>query len=170
MTSPDAKKYLSVAALVLSAAGVGFIQSWEGTAQVAYKDSVGIPTICTGSTRGVYLGQTATLAECEHRLVQDTTYAGQAVKRCVTQKLTQGQYDALVSLGFNIGGGALCSSTLVRKLNQGDCRGAAEQFLRWDHAGKQKLRGLTRRRAAESAVFVKDCAWRYCRKLSLIWF
>lgn len=151
------KKLLPVALLSLSAAGVGFIQSWEGTERVAYRDAVGIPTICTGSTRDVYLGQEATLAECEARLVEDTTYAGQAIKRCVTAKLSQGQYDAMVSLGFNIGGGALCGSTLVRKLNQGDCRGAGEQFLRWDYAGKQKLRGLTKRRAAESAQFIKDC-------------
>lgn len=145
------------AALTLSASGVLFIQNWEGTKYVAYRDSVGVPTICTGSTRAVRLGTTATPTECAVRLVEDTTYAGKAVARCVTAPVTQRQYDALVSLGFNIGGGALCSSTLVRKLNQGDCRGAAGQFLRWDYAGKQKLRGLTNRRAAESAEFIKDC-------------
>jgi len=149
---------VAASALVLSMTGIAFIQSWEGTERVAYLDSVGVPTICTGSTKGVYVGQTATLAECEHRLVQDTTYAGKAIQRCVQAKLSQGQYDALTSLAFNIGGGATCASTLVRKLNQGDCMGAAEQFLRWDYAGGRKLRGLTNRRKAESDLFRKDCA------------
>jgi lysozyme len=151
------KKLLPATALVLSLAGVGFIQSWEGTEEVAYLDSVGVPTICTGSTRNVFIGQRASLADCEQRLLEDTSYAGKAVQRCVQARLTQGQYDALVSLSFNIGGGATCTSTLVRKLNQGDCRGAAEQFLRWDHAGGKRLRGLTNRRAAESAQFIRDC-------------
>ena len=151
------RKYLAASTLVLSAAGVSFIQNWEGTKEVAYLDSVGVPTICTGSTKGVYVGQHAKLGECEHRLHEDTTYAGAAIQRCVREKITQEQYDALVALAFNIGGGATCGSTLVRKLNQGDCRGAAEQFLRWDHAGKQKLRGLTNRRKAEREQFLIGC-------------
>lgn len=152
-----AAKYFSAGALTLSLLGVGFIQSWEGTKQEAYLDVVQVPTICTGSTKGVRIGQVATPGECEARLIEDTTYAGKALARCVTVPVTQRQYDALVSLGFNIGGGAICASTLVRKLNQGDCRGAAEQFLRWDYAGKQKLRGLTNRRKAERELFLKDC-------------
>lgn len=129
----------------------------EGTERVAYLDVVGVPTICTGSTKAVRIGQVASLGECQERLVQDTHDAGKALARCVTALVTQDQYDALLSLAFNIGGGALCSSTLVRKLNQGDCVGAGAQFLRWDYAGKQKIRGLTNRRKAESAVFIKDC-------------
>lgn len=151
------KKLLPAIALSLSVVGVGFIQSWEGTERVAYLDSVGVPTICTGSTKGVYVGQKATIAECEHRLIEDTTYAGKAIQRCVREKITQGQYDALVSLAFNIGGSATCTSTLVRKLNQGDCRGAAEQFLRWDYAKGKRLRGLTNRRMAERELFLRDC-------------
>ncbi len=147
----------TAAALTLSLGGVLFIQGWEGTKTTAYLDSVGVPTICTGSTRAVRIGQVADLQECQERLVYDTGVSGKAVQRCVQAPVTQRQYDALVSLGFNIGGGALCGSTLVRKLNSGDCRGAAQQFLRWDYAGKQRLRGLTKRRQAESAEFIKDC-------------
>lgn len=153
--SGTAKK--AIAGLLLSLAGVAFIQTWEGTENTAYVDPVGIPTICTGSTRAVRIGQVATDDECRTRLILDTTYAGDALKRCVTAPVTQGQYDALVSLSFNIGGGAICRSTLVRKLNQGDCRGAGAEFLRWDWAGGSRLRGLTNRRKAESAAFLKDC-------------
>ena len=80
------RKFLPAIALSLSLAGVGFIQSWEGTERVAYLDSVGVPTICTGSTKGVYVGQKATLGECEHRLIEDTSYAGKAVQRASTTR------------------------------------------------------------------------------------
>lgn len=157
LNAPSGTAKKAIAGLLLSLAGIGFIQTWEGTERTAYLDSVGVPTICTGSTRAVRIGQTATESECQSRLILDTTYAGNALKRCVTASVTQGQYDALVSLSFNIGGGAICRSTLVRKLNQGDCRGAGAEFLRWDWAGGSRLRGLTNRRKAESAIFLKDC-------------
>lgn len=151
------KSKAAAGALVLSALGVGMIQRFEGTKYTAYLDSVNVPTICTGSTRKVFLGQTATPAECEERLQQDTSYAGKAIARCTAVKLTQEQYDALVSFAFNVGGGAYCKSTLARKLNAGDCYGAANEFQRWNRAGGRVLPGLTKRRAAEAALFRKGC-------------
>lgn len=145
------------AAFAVSLSGLAFIAGFEGTEQVAYLDSVGVPTICTGSTRGVFLGQTATLQECEERLQEDTTYAGKAVARYVRVRLTQGQYDALVSLVFNIGPGAFSGSTLLRKLNASDCLGTVREFPRWVYAGKKRLRGLEARRAAEAAKFKEGC-------------
>lgn len=151
------KGKVAVGLLALSIAGLGFIKGFEGTEYSAYLDSAKVPTICTGSTKGVFLGQQATPAECEYRLVQDTSYAGKAVARCTTAKLSQEQYDAVVSFTFNVGGGAYCRSTLVRKLNAGDCRGAGAEFLRWDYAAGKRLRGLTTRRKAESALFLRGC-------------
>lgn len=150
---------MTVGALALGPVGITLIKQWEGTKHVAYLDSVGVPTICTGSTRGVFIGQRATPGECEERLREDTGYAGAAVRRCLGEhvRLTQGQYDALVSLTFNIGGGAFCRSTLSRKLNSGDCEGAAREILRWDKAGGQRLRGLTLRRQAEFNLFMEGC-------------
>lgn len=69
-------------------------------------------------------------------------------------KLTQGQFDALVSFAYNVGSRALSTSTLLRKLNDGDVRGAADEFLRWNKAGGKALNGLTRRREAERALFL----------------
>lgn len=152
------KTKLAAGALTLSVLGVAFIQGWEGTRSDAYLDSVNVPTICTGSTKNVFIGQHATLAECEERLKEDTTYAGKAVQRLVTVKLTQAQYDALVSLVFNIGPGAFARSTLLRKLNAGDCYGAADEFLRWDRAGGKRLRGLQNRRQAERKEFRTGCS------------
>lgn len=161
-------KSLKVRALVttlsISLAGILAIQGYEGTRQVAYYDSVRVPTICTGSTKNVYIGQKATLRECEQRLQEDTTYAGKGVAKAVHVRLTQGQYDALVSFVFNIGGTAFGKSTFVRKLNAAvgstECRAAASEILRWDKAKGKRLRGLTERRQGEYRDFVKDCdAW-----------
>lgn len=144
-------------ALSISLAGIAFIQSEEGTEFEAYLDSVAVPTICTGSTKDVFIGQKATLQECESRLIEDTTYAGKAVQRHVQAKLTQQQYDVLVSFVFNVGAGAFSRSTMLRYINANQCEAAGAEFLRWDRAGGKRLRGLTKRRARESAAWLEDC-------------
>ena len=61
-------------------------------------------------------------------------------------KVTQSQFDAMVSLAYNIGAGAFLKSTLLKKVNAGDFAGAGEEFLRWNKAGGKEVLGLTRRR------------------------
>ena len=78
----------------------------------------------------------------------DTVYAA-AVKRCVTVPLHPYEYEAFVSLTYNIGTSAFCKSTLVKKVNAEDYDGACKQILRWDKAGGQVVRGLTLRRDRE---------------------
>lgn len=157
----QAKKFLAVGTLILSLVGAHFIGTVENGQQgprlEAYADVVGVPTICTGSTKNVYLPMLATKAECEQRLVEDTTYAGNAVHRLVKVKLTQAMYDSLVSFTFNCGPGALASSTLLVKLNQGNYCDAGKQFYRWDKAKGRTLRGLTIRRKAEAVPFIEEC-------------
>lgn len=144
-------------ALQVSAVGLALIVGFEGTRLLPYYDSVGVPTVCTGHTRYVRMGERKTLGECEVLLREDTTEAGLAVSRLIEADMTQDQYDALVSFTFNCGQGALARSTLRRKFNSGDCHGAADEFLRWDKAGGKTLRGLTKRRKAESDLFRKGC-------------
>lgn len=133
----------------------------EGISLTAYRDSVGVPTICFGSTKGVTMGMRATFAECEIRLTDDLSEAGKGVARLVQVPITQGQYDALTDFVFNLGASRLAKSTLLRKLNAGDYCGAAQEFDRWVYAknaktGKQeKLRGLVKRRAANREAFEK---------------
>lgn len=147
-------------ALLPSTPGVERIKRHEGVSLKAYPDAVQVPTICYGSTRGVFLGQHATLAECEQRLKEDATYAGKAVARYATHRLTQEQYDALVSFVFNLGETQFRKSTLLRKINAGDCYGAGAEFDRWVYAGGRKLRGLVKRRADERQAFESGCyAW-----------
>lgn len=149
------------AALALSAAGIAGIQYHEGTVNAVYLDPVGIPTSCTGhtgpdTTRDM-VGEHRSDEVCARLLEQDTRAAQSAVKRCVRAPVTQLQYDALVSFTFNVGEGALCQSTLVRKLNAGDCWGAAAEFSRWTKSRGRELRGLVIRRADERAAFETGC-------------
>ena len=69
-------------------------------------------------------------------------------------KVTQSQFDAMVSLAYNIGAGAFLKSTLLKKVNAGDFAGAADQFLRWNKANGKEVLGLTRRREREKQLFL----------------
>lgn len=127
----QAKGKVLAALLTVSVGGLGLIAGHEGLRTEAYPDPAygwAVPTICYGSTEGVQRGQRATFEECNARLAQDATYAGRAVARCTHVAITQAQYDALVSFAFNVGGSAYCTSALARRLNAGDCWGAAREF------------------------------------------
>jgi len=145
------------AAFAPSPEGLETIKRHEGVRTAAYLDAVGVPTICAGSTRGVYIGQRATLAECEHLLKQDATYAGKGVAKHVQVKLTQGQYDALVSFVFNLGETQFRKSTLLKRINAGDCYGAGAEFARWVFAKGKRLKGLVQRRYDERKQFEEGC-------------
>jgi lysozyme len=77
-----------------------------------------------------------------------------AVLRHIRVPLEDGQFNALCSFVFNLGSGALQSSTLRRKINRGDYIGAANEFPRWVYAGGRKLKGLVRRREHERLMFI----------------
>lgn len=148
------------AALVLSAAGTGALIGYEGSQPVVYLDPVGIPTACVGHTKNV---TTADVGKdlshlCAQLLAEDTRDAQASVRQSVDVPITQAQYDALVSFTFNVGGANLRSSTLLRKLNAGDCHGAAAEFPRWNRARGRVLPGLIKRRAAERGMFEQGCA------------
>lgn len=79
-----------------------------------------------------------------------------AVSKMLKVSVTQNQYDALVSLAYNIGTRALSTSTLMKKLNAGDVKGAADAFLSWNRSGGKVMAGLTNRRKAEREVFYRE--------------
>lgn len=133
----------------LGAAICAFVGGFEGLKLAAYRDPVGIPTICFGETRGVRMGQTASRPECDRLLLSSLEEHELGMLRCTRVPLSDGQFGALLSFTYNVGVGAYCKSTLARKLNAGDVRGACDELLRWDRAGGLRLPGLTRRREAE---------------------
>lgn len=143
----------------LSEHGAGFIRSFEGCRLKAYQDSVKVWTIGYGTTRidgkPVQPGMVITQLEAERLFLVDAEKFVAAVNESLRVTVTQHQFDALVSLAYNIGSGAFMKSTLLRLLNDGKATEAALQFLRWNKAGGKELRGLTRRRQAEKALFEK---------------
>lgn len=133
--------------------GLALIKRFEGLRLKAYRCPAGILTIGYGTTRGVKTGQTITEARADELLREDVQAFEQAVTETVTVPLTQGQFDALVSLTYNIGPGAFRASTLLRLLNRGEYAQAAAQFDRWNRGGGKVLPGLVKRRAAERRLF-----------------
>jgi lysozyme len=140
----------------LSEHGAEFIAGFEGFRANAYWDSWGkVWTIGYGHTSGVEQGQKVSKKQALNLLEKDAANAATAVRDLVHVSLTQNQFDALVSFVFNLGAGSLAESTLLKKLNKGNYKGAAKEFVKWNHAGGVVLAGLTRRREAEAALFGK---------------
>ena len=131
------------------------IKRHEGLRLEAYMPTPNdVPTIGYGHTKGVEMGMRITHAQANEYLKQDVAWAQDTVNSLVKVRLTQNQFDALVSFVFNVGASAFAKSTLLRMLNGGDYQGAADQLLRWDKQGGKVLRGLTKRRAEERALFL----------------
>lgn len=129
------------------------IAPWEGNEPIGYYDVVQVPTACLGHTGpGVVVGKRYTPEQCHAWFQSDVGEAAKAVDRCVTVPMPDKVWAAWTSLTFNVGVRAFCGSTLVRKANAGDLAGACAQISRWDYAGGKRIRGLTRRRAAERAL------------------
>lgn len=137
----------------LSGAGLDLIKQHEGLRLKSYKDVGGVKTIGYGHTGSGASKSKITEQEAEQLLVQDVQDAEQAVADLVNVPLEQNQFDALVSLVFNIGAGAFKNSTLLKKLNAGDVDGATKEFLRWNKVKGRVVSGLTNRRRQEAQLF-----------------
>ncbi|USR72469.1 lysozyme [Acinetobacter junii] len=144
----------------ISKTGIDLISSFEGIRLNAYDDGVGVWTIGIGTTvypNGVKVkkGDKCTLEQAKSYFAHDLKRFEASVNNLVKVPLSQNQFDALVSLTYNIGSGNFASSTLLKKLNAKDYQGAADQFPRWNKAKGKVLNGLVRRREAERALFLK---------------
>ena len=144
----------------VSTAGINLICSFEGLRLNAYDDGVGVWTIGFGTTiypNGIKVkqGDTCTEAQAKAYMAHDLKKFESAVNSAVTMSINQNQFDALVSLAYNIGTNAFKNSTLVKKLNAGDIRGAAAQFDVWNKGGGKVMQGLVNRRAVERKLFEK---------------
>jgi lysozyme len=135
--------------------GKDILKGREALRLTAYLDEGGVPTIGWGHTRGVKLGDVITLQQAEDFLSEDLYDTELAINRLVFVDISQNQYDALVCLVFNIGISAFSKSTLLRKLNQGDFVGAADQFDVWVFDNGKRVLGLERRRKIEKTLFLK---------------
>ena len=125
--------------------------AWEGYRPKPYLDVIGVPTVCWGHAHDVQ-ARTYTRAECEALLDSDVAAAYLGVMRCLTRPVPDGMAAAFTSFAYNAGAGTFCRSSMARKANAGDFKGACKALGLYVYAGGRKLTGLVRRRAAEIAV------------------
>lgn len=120
------------ASSVIAVSGAYLVEPWESTKNQAYRDIVGIPTICAGYTIGVKIGDYKTDEECDKLLVKELTPFNTQMKMPVKVPLPDHMEVAYTSLVWNIGVGAWNSSTLLKKLNNREYEEACKQILRWN--------------------------------------
>lgn len=144
----------------ISNKGLDLIKDFEGFYSKPYLDPIGIPTIGYGATYypnkvKVTMKDKAISKEYATELLKVILVSYENdVKRLVKSKLTQVQFDALVSFTYNLGGANLSKSTLLKKVNANpNDKSIANEFLKWNKAGGKVLNGLTKRRQDESNLY-----------------
>jgi lysozyme len=129
------------------------IKDFEGFAPVAFCHADGTWTAGFGHTLGVKKGDQCSKPQALAWLFADTAHVARAIRLLVNVELNSCQFDALVSLVYNIGVGAFHKSTLLKNLNIGDMGGVAAEWLRWDHVHGKIEEGLRKRRVIELRLF-----------------
>jgi lysozyme len=140
--------------------GLDLIKRYEGVRRKPYRCPAGLWTVGVGHLIGDGLSlpdswnRTLEAAEIDAILAKDVTRFERGVARYISAKLTQGQFDALVSFSFNLGLGTLQRSKVRLKLNRGDMDGAIASLLKYNKAGGKELKGLTFRRRDEAKLMM----------------
>jgi len=145
----------SLAAIVgISAASALYTLTpkFEGTVYKTYNDLGGVLTYCTGATEDAQFGKTYTPEECREQLDYDLARHAEGMLSCITVQLTEGQKIAFTDFTFNAGVKAFCSSSMMRKANQGDVMGSCAALMMWDKVGGKSVKGLTNRRREERTI------------------
>lgn len=145
----DNKFRMGIGALGISATVLVSIALNEGYRGDAYKDAVGVPTVGYGETKGVSMKSKTTPDRALVQLLSSANRHADDIRQCISVPLYQHEFDAYVSLAYNIGAKNFCQSTLVKKLIAADYTGACTEIRRWNKAGGKVLPGLTKRREKE---------------------
>lgn len=146
----------------ISENGIELIKYFEGFCPKPYKCPAGIPTIGFGATfyldgtRVQMTDESITEVEATILLKNMVKQFEDQVNSFLTAELNQNQYDALISLAYNIGWNALRKSTLIKLINQNPNADEIETaWMKWVHGGGRKLPGLVTRRRAEITLYFK---------------
>lgn len=131
--------------------GLDLLKSFEGCKLNAYLDVGGIPTIGWGHTGPeVVIGMTMTQLQADGTLEKDLEKF-YVLDHYLEEEVNENQYSALVCLAYNIGLRAVRTSTLLKKINNGD--DPSKEWLRWNKVNGKEIAGLTRRRKAELDLY-----------------
>jgi GH24 family phage-related lysozyme (muramidase) len=137
----------AVAAAVILVA-TPFIAKWEGLETTAYRDIVGVPTVCYGETRGVRMGDSYTKAECMKMLqVAVGEYYSKLEPCMINKNIPVGVQASLLELSYNVGTKPVCTSTMMKLANAGLYKEACSELSKWVKAGGETVKGLQNRRA-----------------------
>ena len=155
-----------------SQAGIELIKEFEGFRCDAYLCPAGVWTIGYGHTKGVSPGDYVSRQRGEEMLKEDLAYFEDAVSDLIAVKLTQNEFDALVSFAFNCGAGALGESTLRKRLNAGEpkCPVFQQELPKWVNGANGPLSGLVRRRQAEADLACSKAPMPECQLLMAVDF
>jgi lysozyme len=148
---PRGKGYVPIA--------VAILMVLEGTVLVGYHDRIdppGVNTVCTGHIEDVQIGDTYTRIECKDMLAKDLPRYEKMVEKCIHVAMPDYRHAAILSFTYNVGGGALCKSSVARKLNAGDVVGGCNALLLYDRANGKIIKGLETRRKAERKMCLSD--------------
>ena len=141
--------------MIMSEIGRRLIKEFEGEKLEAYKCPAGVWTISVGVTDNVKSGMKITQAQSDVMFARALRPREDKLTRILNRTPTnQNQFDAMLSLAYNIGIGAFEKSTLLRLHKNTEYEAAADEFLKWNKAGGKVLDGLTRRRSAERKLYL----------------
>ncbi|ALA03913.1 MULTISPECIES: lysozyme [Enterobacter cloacae complex] len=138
-----------------SVEGLKLIADFEGCRLQPYQCSAGVWTDGIGNTSGVVPGKTITERQAAQGLINNVLLTEKRIEACLQVKPPQHVYDALMSIGFNVGTGAICRSTMVSYINRQQWWQACNQLPRWVYVNGQRNKGLENRRARELAWCLK---------------
>lgn len=148
------KRTAAVSVAAVMALAVPIAGKWEGIRTEAYRDVVGVWTVCYGETRGVKPGQSYSVAECKAMLELGLSQFRDGLLKCAPEMASApaSVQAAATSWSYNVGLGAACRSTLAKRLRSGDWRGACNELPKWKFAGGKVWKGLVNRRADERGL------------------
>lgn len=135
---------------------IELIKEFEGFRASAYRCPAGVWTIGFGSTQNVKEGDFVTMEEAECMLRDSVGTIVCQLKSAVStfSELSENQVSALIDFVYNLGIGNFLTSTMLKRLNEGEFESASLEFGKWVKAGGKTLPGLVKRREAERQLFV----------------
>lgn len=138
---------------------ISMITVFEGLALRGHHDPIdppGINTICFGHIENVKIGEKYTVQQCEDILAADLPRYETMVQKCINVPMPPHRHAAILSFTYNVGGGALCKSTVARELNFGRVQKGCDALLLYDRANGKVIQGLHNRRVAERVACLRE--------------